>query len=408
MERKCFIRAIGIINYQIFDIYNYIRTKFDMIFSSQSDMTLKEAWLQEMHSTRTINNLKASGQSTNLILIQIESLQNFVIGMQWEGHEITPNLNRLAQTGIHFNNLYDQTWAGNTSDATFMANCSLYPSKRGAVSFLYAQNTYYCLPQILREHDYTTATMHAFRSAFWNRAIFEKALGYQRQFYEDKYLKEDLLGWGLSDKRFFAQSIEKIKALPSPFYALLTTLTSHVPFDDVTATIDNFPLGNLEGKLIGNYLRSMHYVDSAIGEFLQKLSANNLMSKTIIAIYGDHRARFEENDLKMVGITDMDELRKIPVIISLPNWNSGSRIDTIGGLIDFAPTISSILGLDISNTVFLGKDLMNQNNHFVIFRDGSYITKDTQLDKDYVLKQLSISDLIMEKDLMKTIKNNKS
>ncbi len=163
--------------------------------------------------------------------------------------------------------------------------------------------------------------MHAYRSTYWNRAVFEKALGFEHQFYENAYSKEDHLGWGLSDKRFFAQSIEKIRNLPSPFYVFLTTLTTHVPFDDVTAEIDNFPLGDLEGKLIGNYLRSMHYVDSAIGEFLQNLSDHNLMSNTIIAIYGDHRARFEENDLKMVGISNMEELRKIPLIIKLPDKN---------------------------------------------------------------------------------------
>ena len=407
-ERKQFVRLTGIVTYQVFDIYNYLKTQIKKTRVSQADTELTKDFLNNKHKEATEIDLKERGQGFNLIVIQVESLQNFVIGMKWKGNEVTPNLNRLVKTGIYFNEIYDQTWAGNTSDATFLSNCSLYPSRRGAVSFLYAQNDYYCLPRILREQGYTTATMHAYKSTYWNRSVFEKALGFEHQFYEGSYSKEDQLGWGLSDKRFFSQSIEKIGDLPSPFYVLLTTLTTHVPFDDVTAKIDNFSLGDIEGTLIGNYLRSMHYVDSAIGELLGKLSDITLISTTIIAIYGDHRARFEENDLKLVGINNMDEIRIIPIIIRIPNKNYGYKVASIGGLIDFVPTISNILGIDISDTVFLGKDLVNQSNNFVIFRDGSYISKDKHIDKDYIQKQLSISDLIIEKDLMKTIRNEKS
>src|SRR4030042_5570195 len=110
-------------------------------------------------------------------------------------------------------------------------------------------------------------------------------MGFELQFYEDKYsVMEDHLGWGLSDKGFFSQSVEKIKNLRSPFYCLLTTLTTHVPYDDVTIKIDSFPLGSIEGKLIGNYMRSMHYVDSAVGSFLKDLAEHNLDSNSMIVI----------------------------------------------------------------------------------------------------------------------------
>jgi phosphoglycerol transferase MdoB-like AlkP superfamily enzyme len=96
----------------------------------------------------------------------------------------------------------------------------------------------------------------------------------------------------------------------------------------------------------------------------------------------------------------MEELRKVPLIIKLPDENPRYQRDTIGGLIDFAPTISTILGIDISATCLLGKDLMNGRDSFVVFRDGSYVSKDKQLDTDDIQNQLAISDLILEKDLM--------
>jgi phosphoglycerol transferase MdoB-like AlkP superfamily enzyme len=242
--------------------------------------------------------------------------------------------------------------------------------------------------------------MHAYRSSFWNRAIFEKALGFKLQFYEDKFLAKDHIGWGLSDRGFFSQSMEKIKTLPPPLHVFLTTLTTHTPFNDVTAEIDNFPLGNIEGTMIGHYVRSMHYVDSAIGEFLHSISRYNLASNSIIAIYGDHRARFTENDLRLIGINDMNEIRKIPLIINIPSRKLGHKIETIGGLINFAPTISNILGIDISDKFFMGKNLMSRGEGFVIFRDGSYISENNSLDRTHAQKQLMISDLFLEKDLI--------
>jgi phosphoglycerol transferase MdoB-like AlkP superfamily enzyme len=403
-ERKFLVYTLGIVNYQIYDIYHYLQAKIEKNLISEDDKEQVRKWLTANHNQFIQHDSSKNLKRFNLIVIQAESLQNFVIGMEWKGREVTPNLNRLARDGIYFNQIYDQTWTGNTSDATFLANCSLYPSRRGAASFLYTQNDYNCLPHILREQGYTTATMHAYKSTYWNRILFEKAVGFQHQFYENSYVMEDQLGWGLSDQRFFAQSVEKIIRLPSPFYVFLTTLTTHVPFDDVTAEIDNFPLSDVEGKLIGNYLRSMHYVDSAIGEFLKYLSDHNLMSNTVTVVYGDHRARFEEGDLKSIGIENMDELNKIPVIIKLPDKSVGYMIDTIGGLIDLAPTMSNLLGIDTANTTFLGRDLINQTNNFVAFRDGSYITKDRQIDNIFIQKQLSISDLILEKDLMKIMR----
>jgi phosphoglycerol transferase MdoB-like AlkP superfamily enzyme len=403
-ERRRFVRLLGIVTYQAFDAYNYIRTKAEKRHVSQNDVEyVKDFFNKRGNATR--NDFTGIGKGFNLIAIQVESLQNFVIGWRWNGNEVTPNLNMLAERGVYFNNIYDQTWAGNSSDATFLVNCSIFPSRKGAVSFLYTQNTLYCLPKILRDYGYTTSTMHGYRSSYWNRGIFEKSLGFEYQFYKDKYRMEDHLGWGLSDRAFFSQSADKIKNMSLPFYALLTTLSTHMPFDDVTSTIDNYPLGKFEGKLIGNYLRSMHYVDSAIGILLKELSENDLVSNSVIVVYGDHRTRLKESDLQMIGISDMDELQKIPLIISCTGCNQRDRISVIGGLIDATPTITNILGIDASSALFIGRDLVQshaqlKDNGFVIFRDESFIGS---ISHDTAQEYLKVSDLILEKDLMPII-----
>jgi phosphoglycerol transferase MdoB-like AlkP superfamily enzyme len=333
----------------------------------------------------------------------VESLQNFIIGKKYNSNEITPNLNKLAKGGIYFNNIYDQTASGNSSDATLLANTSLYPSQRGAASFLYAQNCFDSLPKVLKEHGYTSAILYPYVSSFWNSATFDKAIGFEHQFYQNDFVMEENIGLGLSDRAFLSQSLEKIRRLSTPFYVSLRTLTNHFPYYYVTKDIDSFPIGAMEGKTIGYYMRSTHYVDSAIGEFLQKLSENDLRSNTIIVIYGDHRARLTEDDLKSIGVYDISETHKIPVIISLANRRQGETRDTIGGLIDIAPTICNILGIDISDRFFMGRDLGYGDNSFAIFRDGSYICEDESMNKLTAQQQLMISDSILEKDIVRLL-----
>jgi lipoteichoic acid synthase len=391
----------GIIDYQILDMYAFLKTEGKRLTLNQSDISFAGAWLKTRWEKRyAFDELTGSGEGYNLIVIQAESLQNFVIGRKYLGAEITPNLNKLAGSGIYFDNIYDQTGDGNSSDATLLANGSLYPARRGAAAFLYAENDFDALPKVLEEHGYETATMHANARSFWNSLQFEHALGFGKQFYEKDFVITERIGWGLSDRAFFSQCTEKIKKMSHPSYAFLRTLTTHAPFSYVTKNDDGFPLRNLEGTLMGDYIRSMHYLDSAIGDFLEELSKASLLSRTVIVIYGDHRARLPVADLKSIGVEDLREENKIPLIISIPHRHRQEACHTIGGLVDVTPTLCNILGIDISGKFFLGKDLGNNGPGYAIFRDGSFISPDGTIDAARAREELKLNDLILEKNVL--------
>ncbi|HBR21856.1 MAG TPA: hypothetical protein DD713_04715 [Nitrospiraceae bacterium] len=409
--RSHFANHAGIINYHIFETYCYVRRMKEKIKATPEDIRMIVDWKVIRNKGLSTNPLTGACKGMNLIIIQVESLQNFVIGKSHGGREITPNLNKLAREGLYFNNIFDQTAAGVSSDATLLANASLYPARWGAASFLYYQNRFDSLARVLNARGYTTAVMEGFKRYFWNNASFDRALGFDHQFYEEDFIMTEKIGWdiiGLSDKAFFSQSFEKIRDLHVPFYAFLRTLSSHAPFAHITAEIDDFPLHEMEGERIGYYIRAMHYADSAIGEFLNKLSEYNLRSNTIIAVYGDHRARLTYNELKKIDVGDAREGKKIPLIISMPHMKKGEKRDIIGGLIDIAPTVCNLLGINTSDEFFLGKDLAGMYNGFVIFRDGSYVDKNGYLNRTEIKRQLSVSDLILEKDIIQLSGKNKS
>lgn len=405
-ERYIFVWDAGVLNYQLVDGYCYAVSNIRKSIVSQSEIDTANAWFKRMKEERFArNSFTGIGEGYDLIVIQVESLQNLVIGRLHDGREITENLNKIAREGLYFSNIYDQTAAGNSSDATLLANSSVYPARKGAASFLYAENCFDSLPKILGERGYMTAVLDPSKKSFWNSVEFDKSLGFHMQLYEGDFVQDDRIGLGLSDRSFLAQSIGKIGKMHVPYFAFLRTLTGHFPYSYVKEDIDHFPLGDIEGSLTGNYLRTVHYVDAAIGEFLRKLDVYNPAAKTVVVVYGDHRARLPDVELKKLGITDPKESKKIPLIIYLSGQKQGVKRDTIGGLIDLAPTLCNILNINISNRLFIGKDLGNGDRSFVVFRNGSYYSMDGSMNKTSAEEQLRVSDLILEKNMIRLIRN---
>jgi lipoteichoic acid synthase len=81
----------------------------------------------------TGSKLNGIAKDKNLIVVQMEAIQHFVINRKIGGKEITPNLNKLIKECLYFDNIYYQVSGGNTSDAEFLSNTSMYPTKEGSV-----------------------------------------------------------------------------------------------------------------------------------------------------------------------------------------------------------------------------------------------------------------------------------
>ena len=107
--------------------------------------------------------LFGAARGRNLVMIQVESLQAFVVGYRIEGREVTPFLNSLAAENLLFTNVTDQTEEGRSSDSELATQVSLLPPDRGAAAFLHAANHYTALASILAEHGYADPLRGALR-----------------------------------------------------------------------------------------------------------------------------------------------------------------------------------------------------------------------------------------------------
>ena len=145
----------------------------------------------------------------NVIVIHAESLQSIAINKEFDGVEVTPNLNKLLKEGIYFNNFYSQVGVGTSSDAEFTFATSLMPSSSGTVFINYYDREYDTIQKEFKKQDYNVYSMHGNKGTFWNRDIMHQNMGYDNFFSEESYVIDETIGLGLSDKSFFKQSIQK-------------------------------------------------------------------------------------------------------------------------------------------------------------------------------------------------------
>ncbi|MGB8453216.1 MAG: LTA synthase family protein [Anaerocolumna sp.] len=338
------------------------------------------------------DQLNGIGKGKNLIVIQVEALQNFVINAEYNGQVITPNLNAfIKKDTVYFDRYYSNIGKGNTADAEFSSLNSLYPVIDRECYTLYQDNTYDGLPWLMRDLGYRAFAIHGYKGEFWNREA-----AYPAQGFEDFYSMEDLdtsdiIGLGISDKSMFKQAVDIFKGEKGPFFSFIITLSSHHPFlidaEDATLKLKD---EDTETKF-GAYLQTIHYMDEAFGQFIQDLKAAGLYDNTVIALYGDHHGLNVGMDNNAEIMTDYlgkpydyDEMLRVPMMMHVPGSGVTKTISTTGGQIDFLPTIANIMGIDIKQPYVLGQDLINAKDGFVAFTaylfGGSFVHNSTMFE----------------------------
>ena len=102
------------------------------------------------------DNTYCSVPNRNLVLIIVESLHTWPIGMEVDGREVTPVLNRLVagDSVIYAPHVLFQTSHGHSSDAHFIYNTGLAPLLDGVVAVDWGDGNYPTLAAALDGYDW--------------------------------------------------------------------------------------------------------------------------------------------------------------------------------------------------------------------------------------------------------------
>lgn len=367
---------MGIINYEL---YKVVRT-------SDAERTIPVAEV----TRSAIDELKgwtpstaapahwAEAQGRNVIVIQLEAFQNFLLDLHVEGQEVTPVLNELKNEGVYFNHMFQMAGQGNTSDAEFITNTSFYVPPVGAATDSYIQYSLPSLPKHFKEAGYLTATFHTNDVKFWDRDKMYPALGFDYYYDKSWYGEEDTIAFGSSDKILYDKAISEIADINKSgksVYANIISMSSHHPFNYLPESMPKLKLPEkYEGSFAGNYIQSQHYTDEALGVLINKMKEAGIWDNSVLVIYGDHMGlpvySLDDTDRELLETVlgkpySYSSMLNIPLLVVAPGLLEPEVRTQTAGQIDIMPTIANLAGLSLKDDIYFGQDLLNHTSNLL-------------------------------------------
>ena len=408
-NKKNSVRYGSIYAYHVVDIMNAVSNKKSVQYKDYDDLI--EAYNEFKNEQNSLfledDSFTGIGKGKNIIALQLESVQNFVVNKSINGKEITPNLNKFLSENIRITNLHAASYTL-TSDSEHSYLSSTYPTENGEAFSKYYSNTYYDIYTGLKENGYTNIYAHGNYPNFWNRKNVYSKLDVDKTYFVDDFEdKSEYIRTYLSDELLYRQMVKEIanQEYETPFYLNLVAASSHKPFDlkgiidkDAKVTID---VGKYKGTPFGDYLESMNYMDYAFGIFIEELKKVDLYENSIILVFGDHYgvSMYDENLLEFLG-EEVENYNDARMQYEFSNVAAGIRIPGISNLeintptnkIDLKPTLMQICGIEdkfsIGCSIFSKRDYTCINNGKIItdnyLYDGNWYELQTgkQVDMD--------------------------
>lgn len=420
-------QTVGLFNYYIYEGYSYLTKRFEGV-NPDKFKTVEER-LEKYKAKSPTNEYSGMMKDKNLILIQMESFNNFVIGLEIEINgefvEVTPNLNAIVRKSLYFNNFYAGVGIGNTSDSEFTVLSGIYPIGTDYVIYDHDDVQYPMLPKLFKEEGYYTFSAHANTYKFYERIRVHTTLyGYDAHYGRENLNIDNnkLIHTWLGDEDFLKQSVDLFynESLNKQVFAHLITITSHLPYNKpVEAKGENWfngknnlfptdyqliPNNLVLNKQIVGYLEHAAYADYAIGKMLEKLEEYGLSENTIVALYGDHGCDidafelfYQRSDILKNDINEMIEYiynteervlqnrlfnANIPFIIHDPSINpvyNPKKISLVRGTNTISQTIANLFALNPE--YYFGVDALSNIQTFAynprnldIYVDGAIIS----------------------------------
>lgn len=383
------VRYGTIYGYHFVDIKNAITNNKSAEYGTYDDMmkayddlkNVKDEYANE-HET----NIDYAGiaEGKNVFVIQLESVQEFVIGKEINGKEITPNLNKFLSENINVTNMHASSYT-TTADSEHSFITSIYPSENGEAFSKYYSNTYDDVFKKYKSAGYTNIYAHGNYDTFWNRKNVFSKYNVDKVYFIDSFEDtSERIRTYLADELLYKQILNMIPYDEGPVFVDMVAASSHKPFD--LAGIQNkegkvsIDVGKYAGTQLGDYLESVNYADYAFGIFLEELKAKGLYDDSVIFVYGDHygMTMYDENLIEFLG-EDSQNYNSARMQYEFSNVACGMRIPGLQNIVidypvskvDIKPTLMQVC--NIEDTFSLGTSIFEQKP-YVCINNGKIIT----------------------------------
>lgn len=370
-----FARVYGTFIYHVNDIQRrWSMRKLEPVISEQERRQIRVVLDEVYLANQKYGMLQGAAKGFNVVVIQLEAFQEFLIDKKVEGQEVTPFLNRLKRKGIFWDRIFDVTGLGRTSDTEFTINTGLFPDRDYAAAFTHLDKDLITLPNLLASEGYVSSSVHGYNKDFWNRAQAHPFYGYKAMLFEKELGSQNKLGMGTPDKDTFHAAVNYYKTVKKPFFSLIISLSCHHPFNAFPEDMARMYSSVGDGPMAG-YLRLAAYTDQALEIFFLEMEKAGLADKTVFVLCGDHdlgqinpmvpgvKSLITQTE-KAIGTNPFDPLEdRVPLFLVMPGLES--RLQAFkkdydypsGCQTDIFPTILHLLGVKIPFGIF-GENLL--------------------------------------------------
>ncbi|MGH9320144.1 MAG: sulfatase-like hydrolase/transferase, partial [Vicinamibacteria bacterium] len=271
----------------------------------------------------------------NVILVTADTLRADKLGAYGNENLATPNLDRLAESGVLFEN------ASTVAPITLPAHASIFTGSypihhgvrdNGAQSLASERTT---LAEVLKANGYDTG---AFVGAF----VLDSRFGLDQGF--DLYDDEIEGAPDVSERRgdeVLERALTWIDSVRDRrFFSWIHLFDPHVPYDPPP------PFRRSEDSQ-ALYDGEVAYVDSLVGGLIEFLEEKELEDDTLVVFVADHGESLGEHGELTHGFFVYDATMRVPLIVRSPHSSLAGRLVAAQvRTVDLVPTILDLLGFE--------------------------------------------------------------
>ncbi|MFP4425022.1 MAG: LTA synthase family protein [Spirochaetaceae bacterium] len=138
------------------------------------------------------------------------------------------------------------------------------------------------LPQLLTAGGYGTVYLQAAPLGYMSKDQVMEAVGYERIIGKEQFRKQYVeFGWGPDDRAFLEESaamVDRLEAEDRPWFLTLLTVGTHHPYAVPEEFAREYP---------NKKIAAVHYLDEALGEFLEHLRSSGRFEDTLLLVISD-------------------------------------------------------------------------------------------------------------------------
>lgn len=316
----------------------------------------------------------------NLILIMMESVDDWLVAPEY-----MPNLYRLEQEGVDFQNYYAPIFlAAATFNSEFTANTGMIAPEYQVRNSYYSEHALpYSLANLFRDAGYRARSYHAANQNIYNRGQIHLNFGYESY--------NDYGDLGMDDYMLDSQLLRGYDQIVSdePFFSFIITYSGHGPYtteqqnisephlDRARTVIDYSTVPYTTEAQKEEYTRAVAQAmetDAFIGGLRERLEADGHAEDTVLVLFTDHYCKyFSDTELieAIKGETDRNMLSNVPFVI----WTEGITpqvSEKYVSTMDIAPTIVDLFSLDADLRYYIGNDMFGPDGGVVYFRNYAW------------------------------------